>query len=90
MMGLCGTTTLIGSLCPRPPILIRAAQPSNDDLYNTAAPHPTHHLLSYKKKTAYGNLAAILAREERHSEAEYAYRQALAHRPNMAETHFNL
>jgi len=40
--------------------------------------------------TAYGNLAAILAREHRQTEAEHAYRQALAHRPNMAETHFNL
>ncbi len=39
---------------------------------------------------AYGNLAAILAREQRQTEAEHAYRQALAHRPNMAETHFNL
>ncbi|KZS09880.1 Transmembrane and TPR repeat-containing protein [Daphnia magna] len=39
---------------------------------------------------AYGNLAAILAREHRQAEAEHAYRQALAHRPNMAETHFNL
>ena len=39
---------------------------------------------------AYGNLAAILAREQRQTEAEHAYRQALTHRPNMAETHFNL
>ncbi|KAI9557399.1 hypothetical protein GHT06_017227 [Daphnia sinensis] len=39
---------------------------------------------------AYGNLAAILAREHRQAEAEHAYRRALAHRPNMAETHFNL
>lgn len=39
---------------------------------------------------AYGNLAAILARQERHVEAEFAYKQALAHRPNMAEVHFNL
>jgi len=39
---------------------------------------------------AYGNLAAILAADQRQTEAEYAYRQALKHRPNMAETHFNL
>ena len=39
---------------------------------------------------AYGNLAAVLAKDKRHTEAEYAYQQALKHRPNMAETHFNL
>ncbi len=43
-----------------------------------------------EKITAYGNLAAILAQKESYSEAEQAYRQALTHRPNMAETHFNL
>ena len=40
---------------------------------------------------AYGNMAAILARDgHRQVEAEYAYRQALTYRPNMAESHFNL
>ena len=40
---------------------------------------------------------AILSRDDgsgsgsgREGEAEYAYRQALTYRPNMAETHFNL
>ena len=41
-------------------------------------------------RLAYVNLAAILARQNREAEAEYAYRKALIHRPNMAETHFNL
>lgn len=47
-------------------------------------------VIEYCLLQAYGNLAAVLAKDHRHTEAEYAYRQALKHRPNMAETHFNL
>ena len=47
-------------------------------------------MLTILRDPAYGNLAAILAADQRQTEAEYAYRQALKHRPNMAETHFNL
>lgn len=39
---------------------------------------------------AWGNLANILNGQGNHKEAEQAYRNALQHRGNMADTHYNL
>ncbi|CAG0879154.1 unnamed protein product [Cyprideis torosa] len=39
---------------------------------------------------AYGNLGIIFAKRGQFAKAEMAYRRALDHRPNMADTHYNL
>ncbi|XP_049840480.1 protein O-mannosyl-transferase TMTC2-like [Schistocerca gregaria] len=39
---------------------------------------------------AYGNLGSVLSSAGRLQEAEWALRQALRHRPNMADVHYNL
>ncbi|XP_049768034.1 protein O-mannosyl-transferase TMTC2-like [Schistocerca cancellata] len=39
---------------------------------------------------AYGNLGCVLSSAGRLEEAEWALRQALKHRPNMADVHYNL
>ncbi|XP_065353205.1 protein O-mannosyl-transferase Tmtc2-like [Cloeon dipterum] len=39
---------------------------------------------------AYGNLGSVLSARGRLAEAEHCYRQALRHRPNMADVHYNL
>ena len=40
--------------------------------------------------TAYGNLANVLTQQGRLKEAETALKVALEHRPNMADSHYNL
>jgi protein O-mannosyl-transferase len=42
------------------------------------------------KYTAYGNLGVILHTQGRLSEAEWSFKQALVHRSNMADVHYNL
>lgn len=39
---------------------------------------------------AYGNLGSVLSAQGRVAEAEEAFVQALRHRPNMADVHYNL
>ena len=39
---------------------------------------------------AWGNLANVLNQQGKKHEAEDAYRNALKHRGNMADTHYNL
>lgn len=46
--------------------------------------------LIYFLFSAYGNLGSVLSSKGRSVEAEFCYRQALEHRPNMADVHYNL
>lgn len=39
---------------------------------------------------AYGNLGSVLSNQGRVAEAEWAFQEALRHRPNMADVHYNL
>lgn len=50
-------------------------------------PHQTH---VFSIHTAYGNLGNIVSAHGRKVQAEYFYRQALQHRSNMADVHYNL
>lgn len=40
--------------------------------------------------SAWGNLANVWNQQGRKADAEQAYRNALKHRGNMADTHYNL
>lgn len=40
--------------------------------------------------SAYGNLGSVLSGLGRYQEAEMAFHEALRHRPNMADVHYNL
>ncbi|XP_040569005.1 protein O-mannosyl-transferase TMTC2 [Lepeophtheirus salmonis] len=46
--------------------------------------------VSINPPKAFGNLANVLSRKGRNSEAEHAFKMALKHRPNMADVHYNL
>lgn len=45
---------------------------------------------SPSRHTAYGNLGNIVSAHGKKVQAEYFYRQALQHRSNMADVHYNL
>ena len=59
-------------------------------------PHQTHvfstffYFLFPSLSTAYGNLGNIVSAHGKKVQAEYFYRQALQHRSNMADVHYNL
>lgn len=59
-------------------------------MVDAPAPNFLSMFLSCNFVSAFGNLGSVLNSQGRISEAEWAYRQALLHRPNMADVHYNL
>ncbi|XP_066599299.1 protein O-mannosyl-transferase Tmtc2-like isoform X1 [Prorops nasuta] len=78
---LLATAILIGLMSVK--TLVRNADWHDEEsLYRSA--------LHVNPPKAYGNLGSVLSAQGRSAEAEEAFMEALRHRPNMADVHYNL